>query len=184
MTDQELLTRLEQGDQRAFTQLYERHWPGMYRSAYAVLRDEAACLDVLQDIFSWLWAHRDKLVIGNLKYYLLSAVKYKVANVIRSGKVRASLFTDIEACRPSDLMYDEDPTELKELKAAIAAFTAGLPDRAGQVFHLSRNEQLSNKEIAARLGISEKTVENQMTTNLKKLRASLGKLSAWYLFFI
>ncbi|MNY65695.1 RNA polymerase sigma factor [compost metagenome] len=55
----------------------------------------------------------------------------------------------------------------------------GLPERSRKIFEMSRNEYLSNKEIAARLNISEKTVENQMTIVLKKLRLGLGKMSFW-----
>jgi RNA polymerase sigma factor (sigma-70 family) len=58
-----------------------------------------------------------------------------------------------------------------------------LPPRARLIFQLSRNEHLSNREIAEKLGISEKTVENQITIALKKLRIAMGSISVW-LFFL
>lgn len=53
-----------------------------------------------------------------------------------------------------------------------------LPDKCQMVFKLSRNEQLSHKEIAEQLGISTKTVENHITNALKVLRDSLGNVLA------
>jgi len=64
----------------------------------------------------------------------------------------------------------------------ITQFIETLPPRAREIFHLSRNEYLTNKEIAERLDISEKTVENQMTISLKKLKVTLGKMSFWSVF--
>jgi len=183
-SDIELLALLNKEDRRAFDAIYNRYWEELYKSAYRVLRDQDACMDVLQEVFVWLWEHRDNLVINNLKYYLISAVKYKISNYIRREKIRRSFFIEVENIRPEDLTFTEDSVELKELTSIILSFTAGLPERARAIFQLSRYEHLSNKEIAERLGISEKTVENQMTTNLKKLRSSLGRKSVWLFFFI
>jgi RNA polymerase sigma-70 factor (family 1) len=183
-SDQELTTIFNNGDEMAYAEIYNRHWPGLYQSSYNILRDKDACMDVLQDVFIWLWEHKGNLQINNLKLYLLTAVKYKVANHIRNGKVKLSLFTSLESLSTNDLLFHDDSLEVKELISIIALFTSELPDRARQIFHLSRNEHLSNKEIAARLGISEKTVENQMTTNLRKLKITMGRMSAWLFFFI
>jgi len=183
-SDNELLALLNKGDRRAFDAIYNRYWADLYKSAYRLLRDQDACMEILQEIFIWLWEHRDNLIINNLKYYLLSAVKYKTANYIRKEKIRKSFFTEVENIRPEDLAFTEDNVELKELKSIILSFTSELPERARMIFQLSRYEHLSNKEIAERLGISEKTVENQMTTNLRKLRSALGRKSAWLIFFL
>ncbi|SDF80001.1 RNA polymerase sigma-70 factor, ECF subfamily [Mucilaginibacter pineti] len=184
LSDQELIDLLNKDDEAAYEEIYNRYWPILYQSAYNILRDKSGCMDVLQEVFVWLWEHREHLQIINPKGYLLSAVKYKVANYIRKGKVRRALFTELEVTDLNELPFYDDSLEVRELKQIIAQFTSELPDKARQVFYLSRTEHLSNKEIAERLGISEKTVENQMTTNLKKLRLKMGRLSAWIIFFI
>ncbi|MNL33690.1 RNA polymerase sigma factor [compost metagenome] len=73
--------------------------------------------------------------------------------------------------------------EVRELYAFIRNLADQLPGKYGEIFRLSRYEQLSNKEIAQQMGISEKTVENQMTIALKKLKEKLGPGSA-FLFFL
>lgn len=182
-SDSELLELLQTGSQEAFDEIYHRHWKLLYHTAYVVLKDEGASLDILQDVFIWLWEHRAGLQVRVLRAYLTMAVKYKVANYIRQQKVRPSLFAEVEKMDIPD-MDTALSIELNELKSIIAAFTEELPDRCRQVFYMSRIEYLSNKEIAAKLGVSEKTVENQLTIALKKLRLKLGGLHSWLTLFL
>ena len=184
LPDHELLALLRKGDTTAYTHIYRRHWSELYRSAYNILRDEAATLDVLQEVFAWIWSNREQMRVNALRAYLHAAVRYKVANALRDGKARSSFFTELEQLSDRDLDFSYETLELKELKQVIAGFTTSLPEKAREVFRLSRYEQLSNKEIASRLGISEKTVENHMTVSLRKLRVVLGRLSAYWIFFL
>lgn len=172
-SDSELLDFLKSGNAAAFDEIYQRYWNLLFKSAYYLLQDKAASMDVVQDVFVWLWEHRDHIVLTTLKGYLVMAVRYKVANYVRNSKVRAAF---IEA-QPVTAITEEWMLELKELRSVIAGFTEDLPARCKEVFYLSRHEHLSNREIAYRLGISEKTVEKQITTALKKLRVRLGSMS-------
>jgi RNA polymerase sigma-70 factor (family 1) len=180
-TDQELVALLKEGDHAAFTEIYNRHWQAAYRSSYRILDDDEACTDVVQDVFVWLWEHRVQLEIHVLKSYILTAVKFKMLNVIRQGKLKDVVYQEVFA---GELDYSmESNAEVKELMQIIAQFADDLPTQARQIFHMSRYEHLSNKEIALRMGISEKTVKNQINISLKKLRITLGKRSAWMVFF-
>ncbi|MET3879269.1 RNA polymerase sigma-70 factor (family 1) [Chitinophaga sp. OAE865] len=174
--DSELLDLMKSGDGAAFDEIYQRYWNILFKSAWYLLQDKAACMDVVQDVFVWLWEHRDHVVLTTLRGYLVMAVRYKAANYLRNNKVRAAFAAESSATG-TDGASEEWVLELKELKAIIAGFTDALPSRCREVFYLSRHEHLSNREIASRLGISEKTVENQITTALKKLRVRLGSMS-------
>ncbi|WP_316791304.1 RNA polymerase sigma-70 factor [Pedobacter frigoris] len=176
LTDMELIAALKHDD-AALEEIYERYWSVLYRSAFNVLRDEAAALDVIQEVFIWFWEHRTTLEVNSIKAYLLIAVKYKVANYIRNGKVRESFYERIPRIE-LDSEFPDEVLQVKELKEMIDRFVNELPDRCQEVFHLSRNEHLTNREIAQRLGISEKTVENQINKALKRLKLNLGKFSA------
>src|SRR5688572_5064374 len=94
LSDDELMALLA-GDDAAFDEIYERYWSLLYRAAFNVLRDEDACMDVIQDVFIWFWEHRSDISFRSVKAYLLVAVKYKVANYIRNGKVRESFYDRI-----------------------------------------------------------------------------------------
>lgn len=179
LSDQELISLIKEGDRLAFNEIYYRCSEHLYRFAYNILKDEAECTDAIQDVFVWFWHNREKLEIRELKGYLSAAVKYKLTRVIQSSKRKAEILAASPLINES---FVDDNIEIKELKTAISQFIETLPPKAKQIFQLSRNEYFTNKEIAAQLGISEKTVENQMTISLKKLRVSLGKLSFWSIF--
>ncbi len=183
LPDDELLLKLSHDDKNAFDEIYRRYWSDMFNAAYNIFRERESCMDIVQELFIWLWEHRNQLNVASLKPYLMVAVKFKVSNYIRSGKVKASFFDKLKQVQePYELA--EDSMEVKELVAIIDHFTNQLPERCREVFLLSRQEHLSNKEIAERLGISVKTVENQMTIAIKKLRTSLSRISSLFLLFL
>ena len=175
-TDQQLLSLLKEGDRASFTEIYNRYWMVTYRSAIQVLKDEEACMDVLQDVFVWLWQHREQLNVNCLKAYLLTAVKFKMLNVIRQGRLKDIAYSKVKV----DEYAAESELEVKELMRMIEEFAQTLPAQARQIFQLSRYQHLSNKEIASEMGISEKTVKNQINISLRKLRSNLGKMSFWF----
>jgi RNA polymerase sigma-70 factor (family 1) len=183
LSDQEILSLIGDNDRVAFSELYNRYWRSLYQTAWNVLHDQESCMEVTQEVFVWLWDHRSSLQIKLLPSYLRAAVKYKVTDILRSNRAREACFVNLDELDSTNLLFDDDPLELKELKTVIAQMSAKLPERARLIFELSRNEQLSNREIAQKLGISEKTVENQITIAIKKLRMAMGSFSAW-LFFL
>lgn len=182
-SDVELIDLLRSGDETAFTELYNRHWKFMFTAAFNALRHKEDSMDVCQTVFLWLWENRLEIAIKtNLKAYLHTAVKYKIANLIRSGKVREKLLDDILLL---DIRADEVlELEIKELKNFITQLVGELPDKCREVFLLSRDEHLSHKQISEKLGISEKTVDDHITRALKKLRAPLGKMASIFLFLM
>lgn len=170
-TDAALLHLLSGSDQEAFETLYHRHWVRLYQSAFFVLKDQDACKDILQEVFAWLWQHRASLQIQSLPAYLKTAVKFKIANHIRSGDTRGGLLEELAARPLSDAGSSAaELAEIKELRAMIEGSIVALPDRCREIFRLSREEHLSNHEIARYLGISVKTVEGQITLALRRLR--------------
>lgn len=169
-TDQALLELSAKDNQQAFDTLYSRHWEDMYKTAFFILKDTDSCKDIVQDIFIWLWEHRTTVQVLNLKSYLRAAIKFKVANYIRSGNIRDSFFHELAGLQFSPLVPAEDPAEFKQLKAIVLQAIANLPDKCRKIYQLSREEDLSNQEIADQLHISVKTVENQMTIALHRVR--------------
>ncbi|MEZ2440710.1 RNA polymerase sigma-70 factor [Chitinophaga sp. RCC_12] len=172
-SDLELITMLKRGDVTAFDLLYARHWSGMYQAAYYLLRDQGACMDIIQDIFAWLWEKREQLDIQAVPSYLRSAVRFKVANYIRSGKVREEFYTELAGLSLPETPGPQDFMELSDLKSIIGQVIHSLPEKCREIFLLSRDGQLTNQQIADLLNISIKTVEAQKTIALKRIRAAV-----------
>jgi len=169
-SDAKLLELLGVDDRKAFELLYKKYSGKSYAAAYSLFRDKDVCEDQVQDLFVDLWAKRHELNITSLEWYLKVAIKNRVLMYIRTR--RATL--DVSALEALAAKYSTDSLLIQhDIGRVLDENVAQLPEKCRQVFTLSRKECLSNKEIAARLGISVKTVENQMTIALRYLRSGL-----------
>ena len=177
ISDEEFLRRMqEEDDQSALEYLYERYRQELFVSAYKLLKDKEQCEDILQEVFVDLWLKRkERHVSGAVRNYLFSMVRYQVFKEIRKGSARPELYEDIS----ERIVYGQSshssntPIEYKELWNALQDAIHTLPERCREVYVLSKEKQLSHKEIASKLNISTKTVENQLLKSVKFLRATL-----------
>lgn len=176
-TDIELLGLIREDDRQAYERIYNKYWSKLYLSAYNILRDRQGSEDIVQEVLVQLWLKRQNHLIESLNAYLYTAIRFQVFKAIRAGKVREGLFEQIEGIS----VDNEADNRLMEsdINRVLEKGIAELPDKCREIFTLSRKEQLSNKEIAERLGISIKTVENQMTIALRRLRSSMGDVLFW-----
>ncbi len=171
LSDEELYIRVGKRSDLAFQELFNRYWEKLYISAFKILGDESVCEDIVQDIFLNLLERSCTVEIKNMRAFLYQAVRFQVTNSIK--KIR---FIDKRAeIIESHLMGNnvEDYIDSNETQTIIDRTVSSLPDRCREVFYLSRYENLSNKEIASRLGISVFTVETHMKKSLRYLRKSL-----------
>jgi RNA polymerase sigma-70 factor (ECF subfamily) len=185
-TESKLLIRLKNGDERALRELYEIYWEKLFISAYNLLKNREVCEDILQEIYISLWNKRETLTITTtLQNYLYACVTYKVYDFFRknSGIIKTELLENfdqrIQAANPETALMHQ------ELVVHINNAIESLPEKCKVVFKLSREEQLTHKEIAEKLNISTKTVEAHITKSLRLLRISIGShLSVGLVFFL
>ena len=173
----ELLQRLKSGDKTAFESIYTKYWSRLYLYAYNILREKHASQDIVQEVLVSLWIKRSGLNIDNLNAFLYTSTRYQVLNAIRAGKVHEYVYAKMEHL--SAINEVETIIRDKELNNMIDMHISVLPEKCREIFTLSRRSHLSNKEIAQRLGITSKTVENQITIALRKLRSSIGSDLIW-----
>ena len=172
LSDDRLIALIQENDIVAFERIYNKYWSKLYLSAYNILRDRQVSEDITQEVLVNLWMKRANLQLTSLNAYLYTSVRYQVFNVIRSGKVRADLFNHLEELFSNN--GGEDILSEKDINRLLEQGIAELPEKCRQIFIMSRKEHLSTKEIAERLGIAPKTVENQLTVALNRLRKTLG----------
>lgn len=172
-TDDILLLKLiKRGDQIAFQHLFYEYVDSLERFIMYYIHDREKAQELVLDIFTYVWEHRETLEIRlTMKAYLFQSAKNKAFTYIRDKKT----FFYIEDMSFSDAGKNDDyQVELDELNSLIQEAVTLLPAKCKEIFKKSREENLTNKEIANSLNISEKTVEGQITIALKKIKAFLG----------
>jgi RNA polymerase sigma-70 factor (family 1) len=178
ISDHELWASIRLDDEVAFNILFKRYWIPLYKTAYQYLKDKESSEEVVHDVFLNIWGRRSELYILTFSSYMLSAIRYQIYNRMRAARLPLIYGDDhISSKNFSDYNLGENRIQEEELQQEIQAFLQQLPKRCQEIFCMSRIEQLSNQEIALRLGISKRTVENQITAALKHLRHSLKHLA-------
>ncbi len=127
--------------------------------------------------FIKLWENAEKREIQLLEPYLFRAVKYQVSNAIRNLK-QTSRIDQVMSHLPTEPAPDR-LLELEETAAAINSSVGQLPEKCRQIYILSREEQLSNKEIAHQMNISIRTVEAHLYKALKAIKSTIGEVYFW-----
>lgn len=173
LTDIEVFALMKAGDEAALAFVYRKYWEPLYVSAYRILKDSQACEDIIQEIFVKLWERRETVEIHiSLRAYLFVSCRHEVFRQIKSLHVREDIFDDLRERLQQPSAYGN--IEHQELLQQINSIVECLPEKCKEVYKLSREENLSHKEIAERLNISTKTVENHITRALAQLRSNLG----------
>jgi len=171
LDDEALLEMLRLDYEWALKEIFSRYHLRLFRLAFGVLQDEDLAKDLVQDLFIDLWYRRQNSNIKELSHYLTRAIKFQVLKQLRNGKLREYHLKMIQNVKFAN--ETEESLNFQELESSLQKALDELPLRCKEVFVLSRFENLSHKEIAARLNISTKTVEVQITKALAQLRIKL-----------
>ena len=173
-----ILRLIKEGDRLAFRHLFETWFTPLCRFMHLYISEKTVVEELALDLFMHIWENRQTLQIQvSLKSYLFQAARNRCLNELRKQKNTVSL-DEISGEIIDAGVYSLEETELHNL---IQEAVLALPDKCREVFDLSRNESLSNREIADRMNISVKTVEAQITKALKRIKNFLGE--AYFYFF-
>ncbi len=175
ISDSELVDLLISGDEKAFTQIYERYFGVLYVHAYKILQNEDEVKDILQDLFSTIWIRREKLnITSGLSAYLYKSVRNKIFDTLSHKKVATRYIDSLKAFVEQGYMNTDHLVRERELSALIEKGIVALPEKMRHVFELSRKGNYSHREIAQQLNLSEQTVRTQVKNALRILRVKLG----------
>ncbi|EEI93777.1 RNA polymerase sigma-70 factor [Sphingobacterium spiritivorum ATCC 33300] len=180
LTDQQLWVTVQIEDcQIAFATLYDRFWSLIYTTTFSYLNDREKSEEITLDIFLNLWNRRQYLQIRSFSAYLRTCARYHVYKALKDLKENQIAFSQYQEhtteTSVSNLVLEK--MEQEDIKSSVDDVLKELPPRCQEIFQLSRFEHLSNDEIAIKLGISKRSVENQITKALKHLRIAFRILS-------
>ncbi|WCT10665.1 RNA polymerase sigma factor [Mucilaginibacter jinjuensis] len=173
--EQNLLAKCSNGDAGAFREIYQQYKRYVFNIVNARLADTDDALDVTQDIFINLWTSREQLAnIREFKTYLYVFSRNQVITAYRKKNIRLKgegyLIEKLdEQLEPSA----EDHRFARELTVQIDSTVSQFPETMRYCYQLSKNEGKKNTEIAEILNISEKTVRNNVSEALKRLKLNL-----------
>lgn len=171
--DNQLLTLMGNGDEQAFTELYNRYWERLLYVAGVKMKDLAIAEELVQDVFLDLWNRRDTLEVrGELGAYLAVSMKYKVINVQARQKRAADYQKNLDGAAADH--STEHLLNFDDLRHRLEALVQGLPEKCRITFRLSREADLTHKEIASHLQVTEKAVEANLTRAIKSIRKGLS----------
>jgi RNA polymerase sigma-70 factor (ECF subfamily) len=175
VTDKILLQKTREGDGHAFKQLFQKYWQPTFSEVYKRIGDQDHSKDIVQEIFTHIWARRETLIIENLPAYLETSIRNRVIKFATRQKLNHPFFRVAEyiseknAGADSNLLY-------KELHKSYEALLDTLPRKRQMIFRLRYQENLRTGEISQLLGITRKTVQNQLGKAIETLKISLIRL--------
>ncbi|MBC7912689.1 MAG: RNA polymerase sigma-70 factor [Pyrinomonadaceae bacterium] len=181
-TDSELWNAVREDNELAFTTLFDRYWERLFNTSYHYSKDREESEEIVHDIFLSLWNRRKSLEIITIENFLIKAVRYQIYKKTRAIKLlQTHLVPEHEAS-----LSEQNNGWLKatdqDLLTELNIYLNQLPKRCKEIFQMSRLHQLSNQEIATQLGISKRTVENQITVALKYLRVHFKNIATFMMF--
>ena len=178
--DSEMLRRLNTGDGDAFEYIFRKYNGKIYHFALATLYDKTVAEDVTQNVFLSVWEHRKNIIPEeNFQAYLYTIAK----NLVYRETEKMILAFRYENYINKEYTDEEDfstekTIDANSLEEMIFRLVDRLPQARKKIFLLRFADDLSNKEIAQRLSISEKNVEMQMRRSLNYLQQRLKKYIA------
>jgi RNA polymerase sigma-70 factor (ECF subfamily) len=171
LTDEILIAGIKRSDYSSYNQLFIRYYSRLCAFVFNLTQNYSASEDVVQELFIRLWIQRGKLEITeNISGYLYKASKNAALNYLRAEKSRQK---SIQNMPVQEWQTDENLIEQIEFSAALSQCIGQLPERSRDVFMKSRFDGMKQQEISDQLGISVKTIKNQIWKSLQFLKACL-----------
>ena len=176
ISESEWVLSLKNGDLKAFSELFDRYGKRLYRFSMGYLKSESDAEEIVQEVFVKIWNKREELSLQkSFESYLFTIAKNGILNTIRKTKSEQA-YLQYAKLHPEKNVLLDDELNFRELERAYKEAIGKLSPRRKEIFLLSREQSLSNAEIAEKMNISVKTVENQMTSALSEIRKHLCSL--------
>ena len=172
--DEVLFDLLKVNNEKAFTILYNRYWDKLLEVAYNKLKLQADAEEVLQQLFVQIWNSRHHIFLRyTFRTYISAALKYAIYHKIAERKKRQFVFFEEEVNADFADNSTQYMLDFSQVREEIETLVAQLPEKCQMVYRLSRENEMTAKGIAEKMGISEKTVQGHLTKALKYIKSNL-----------
>lgn len=172
LDDNELTLLLQQGNEHAFTEIYNRYWDKLYFIAHKLLKDTDAAEEIVQEVFLILWKKRGALNIKSLTQYLAAMTRYAVYRYLAKDKQNKQQENAIGLSNAGNVA--EINIDNKILLEIILKLSNKLPEKCRLVFQYNKLQDQSLADVAELLNISQKTAEGHLTKALRIIRSNFS----------
>lgn len=171
----ELVKLLKKGDMSAFDIIYKKYSRRLFGFVYRYLKLEADTEEIVQEVFIKIWKSRDTLnSYASFESFLFTIAHNATVNLLKKRATEQKYIEHVKSIQRIEASYElTDEIDYKELKQKFEGVLNELSPRQKEIYQLSRDEGLSNKEIAQKLGVSVQTVKNHLVTTLAFLKSKL-----------
>jgi RNA polymerase sigma-70 factor, ECF subfamily len=164
----------EKIDEKVFETLFRQHFYALVSFSSHLIFDTDAAKDIVHNVFINLWENRNNIHLeSSLRSWLFTSVRNRSLNYLRDNKKFIRNSKEIETGAGPDTGYDENQASSAELEGRVRAALDRLPEACRRIFIMIRFDGLKYRETAEKLGISQKTIETQMSRAFKILREEL-----------
>ncbi|WP_245586437.1 RNA polymerase sigma-70 factor [Olivibacter sitiensis] len=175
LSDTQIIDALANGNDAVFENLFKLHFGNLHAYACSLLKDKEAAEEIVQGVFLKIWEKRNSLKIhSSIRSYLYSMVHNDCLSQLRHQQVRQKHQMHVVHSSDNHSEPASSRIQLSELQSNLQEAINKLPEKCRIIFEMSRFEELKYQEIADILGLSIKTVENQMGKALRTLRVALA----------
>lgn len=171
----ELIKFLKKDDMKAFDIIYKKYSRRLYGFVFRYIKQEADTEEIVQDVFIKIWKSRTKIDVNfSFESFLFTVAHNATINLLKKRATEQKYIEYVKSLQIINESYElYDEIHYKELKQEFQGLVNELSPRQKEIFQLSREEGLSNKEIADKLGISIQTVKNHLVTTLSFFKSKL-----------
>ena len=171
----ELLKLLKNGDMNAFDIIYKKYSRRLYGFIFRYVKQTVDTEEIVQEVFIKIWQSRDKInIYSSFEAFLFTVAHNTTVNLLKKRATEQKYAEHVKSLQHINEVYEiTDEIHYKELRHKFQGLLNELSPRQREIFQLSRDEGLSHKEIAEKLGISTNTVKNHLVTTLSFLRSRL-----------
>ena len=173
-TEINLIHQINTGNELVFEKVFKQYFKTLQNYAYTILNDLDVAEEMVQNVFLKIWEKREKLPQdANIGSYLYKSVYHESLNWLRHEKVKLSHQQHTFYSMKDETDNAADRIKMKQLEEHLQKALNDLPQQCRTIFQMSRFDEMRYREIDNELGISIKTVENQMGKALRLMRLKL-----------
>jgi len=177
INDANLAHRVKYGDKESsYEELYNKYAPKIYYFSLSYLKNEMDAEELVQDVFLKIWEKREILDASqNIKAYIFKIAVNTIYDFVRHKNIENAFndFAQVNYDKSSNSTWNK--VIFNDMLSNLNELVTQMPDQQRRVFHLSKRKGLTNEEIAKKLDISKRTVENQLYRAIAFLKEHFKK---------